>query len=73
MDLFKKPTVAKPEPAKALPREDDEAARLARRKTYAALAKTSGREATRLGGDDEALLGNYEPADTRTGSAVLSG
>jgi hypothetical protein len=66
--LFAKPKIPKPEAPKPLPREDDEEARRARLKEYSRLAKSSGRESTRLGG--ESRLGDY--AMTR-GSAVLGG
>jgi len=71
--LFSKPKVPAPESPDPLPRQDDEAARLAKRKEYAKLAQSSGRESTRLSSTGEARLGDYSaPAMTR-GASVLGG
>lgn len=72
MKLFSAPKIpAAPQP-KALPREDDEAARQAKIREFAKLQKSSGRESTRLGQPPETRLGDYNGAITR-GSAVLAG
>jgi hypothetical protein len=68
--LFSKPEVQAAPAPKALPREDDEAARRERIKKFSELQKTSGRESNRLTPSGESRLGDYAP--TR-GSAVLSG
>ena len=69
--LFQRPKIVKPEPAKPLPREDDEAARQERIKSYAALQKSGGRESTRLG---EQRLGDYSSDTAMTrGAAILGG
>lgn len=75
MNLFSKPKIPAPEAPKALPQQDDEAARKARLKSYAALAQSGGRESTRLsnGSTSETRLGDYaQPAFTR-GTAVIGG
>lgn len=70
--LFSAPKIAPAPEPKALPREDDEAVRRAKLKTFAGMQRDSGRESTRLSGASEARLGDYSPAMTR-GSAVMSG
>lgn len=71
--LFSRPKIPAPAEPKPLPREDDEATRAARRKEYASLARSSGRESNRLSTGGEARLGDYSaPAMTR-GATVLGG
>ena len=68
--LFSKPKMPAPAAPKPLPREDDEATRMAKRREYARIAQSQGRESTRLSPQaGESKLGDYQP-ETR-GASVL--
>ena len=69
--LFGKPKVPKPPEPTPLPQEDDAAIRQQKLNQIASLEATSGRKANQLA--PSSRLGDYTPAQTRTGSSVLSG
>lgn len=61
-----------PKPQTPIPQEDDEAARRATAKARnEVLAESTGRMSNDLGQSDR--LGDYTPAMTRTGNAILTG